>query len=64
MNERTARIYFEGEAKKIGSGWRNVTIREGDKWAYLTNSTGITQRIPLTTLDAIEEQMEAMNHGL
>lgn len=62
MNEREIWIHLEGEAPKIGSGRRKVIVKEGDKWAYLTNvANGNRQRIPLTLLDQIEEQMEARN---
>lgn len=54
MIEYQARIYLEDEAPRIGSGWRTVLIREGDKWAHLTDvANGNRQRIRLDVLDRL-----------
>lgn len=64
-NEREAWIVFEDEAPRIGSGLRKVRIKEGERWAYLTDSaSGRRQRLPITEFDKIEEGMEGSRHGL
>lgn len=60
MEVRRAYIYFEDECPRIGSGWRVVDVREGDKWAHLSTETGRKARITLDTLDRLETATERM----
>lgn len=54
MNEYQARIYLQDEAPRIGSGWRTVLIKEGDKWAHLIDvASGRKQRIRIEVLDEL-----------
>ena len=46
MTPIKAKIYFEDECPRIGSGWRTVLIKTGRKWAYLIDPyTGNRSRI-------------------
>jgi hypothetical protein len=36
MREARARIYFHDEARRIGCGWRRVTIKMGPAWVRIT----------------------------
>jgi hypothetical protein len=51
--EYRVKIYFEDECPRIGSGWRTVTVREGRKWAYLTDCAGRRARVTLKLLDEL-----------
>jgi len=63
--QREIRIFFEDEAPRIGSGIRTVRVREGEKYAYLTDvASGRTQRLPIELFDKIEESQEGSHHGL
>lgn len=64
MNEREVRIFFQDEAPRIGCGLRKVRVREGEKYAYLTDvASGRTQRLPIGLFDQIEESQETSHHG-
>lgn len=55
MTPYRTRIYFEDECPRLGSGWRTVTVEEGRKWSYLTESgSGKRVRISLDLLDRLE----------
>ena len=59
MNERDVWIVFQDEAPRIGSGLRCVQVREGERWAHLTDTaSGRKQRLPIGLWDIIEEQQE------
>lgn len=58
MDARQTEIYFQDECPRIGSGWRVVTVQEGDKWAYLRTSTGRKARVTLDQLDKLETSSE------
>jgi hypothetical protein len=53
-NDYRARIYFQDEVVALGCGWRTVTVREGRKWAYLTDAMGRRARITLDLLDQLK----------
>jgi hypothetical protein len=57
---RRARIYFQDECPRIGSGWRVVDVWEGEKWAHLATDTGRRSRIRLEELDRLEAGTERM----
>lgn len=60
MTERRTVIYFQDECPRIGSGWRVVHVKEGDKWAYLSTDTGRRARVTLDLLDTLESGTERM----
>ena len=64
-DEREIRIFFENEAPRIGCGLRKVRVKEGEKWAYLTDvASGRVQRMPIGLFDQLEESQEASRHGV
>jgi len=60
MNERQTYIYLQDEAPRIGSGWRVVTVKEGDKWAHLSTTTGRRARLRIEEFDRLEAASERM----
>lgn len=55
MMEYRTRLYFQDECFRIGSGWRDVEVKEGRKWAVITEiATGKRQRVTLDLLDVLE----------
>lgn len=53
------RLYFNDECPRIGSGWRSVEIKVGNKWVYFTYPpTGAKAKLKLS--DAMEIITKAM----
>ena len=49
-----ARVFFEDEAPRIGSGWRWVTYKIGRKWVRFTSiGDGGKARLPIKMLDTM-----------
>lgn len=58
-NDYDTWIYFQDEVNAFRTGWRKMTVREGDKWAWLTDSAGRRARI---TLDLLDQLMKTERH--
>jgi hypothetical protein len=57
--EYRTNLILEDECPRIGTGLRTVAIKEGSKWAYVTEvSTGRRQRLTVDELDVIERKSE------
>lgn len=51
----SARLYFEDEAPRIGSGWRNVLVIERERYVTLIcANTGKRQRLNVDIFDRVE----------
>jgi fibrillarin-like rRNA methylase len=53
-NDYRAWIHFHDEVPAFASGRRLITIREGEKYAYLSDAMGRTARITLDLLDTLK----------
>ena len=53
-NDYQAWIFFQDEVPTFGCGRRLVTVREGEKYAYLTDAVGRRARITLDLLDTLK----------
>lgn len=52
-NDYDIYIHFHDEVPTLGAGLRKVRVREGAKWAYLTDCMGRRARITLDLLDLL-----------